>query len=50
VDKVRFKKNYENEIRELFGNPALKRFVDGKNSRFYSINKVYEIWVIVPKS
>lgn len=50
VDKVRFKKSYENEVRELFDNEDLKKFLDGKNSRFYNINRVYDLWVVKPKS
>lgn len=50
VDKTRFKKNYENEIRELFDAAPLQKFLGGKNSRFYNLDRVYKLWIIEPKS
>jgi hypothetical protein len=44
VDKVRFKKDYHIEIRNLLERPELKEYFDPLTSRYKPILKVYDEW------
>ena len=44
VDKVRFKKNYHIEIRNLLESQELKEYFDPLTSRYKPILKVYDEW------
>lgn len=44
VDKVRFKKNYKYEIRNLLENKELKEYFDPLTSRYKPILNVYTEW------
>ena len=44
IDKVRFKKTYQVEIRNLLEANNLKKFFDSHSSRYKAIIKVYNDW------
>lgn len=44
VDRDRFKKMYQTEIRKLFDNSDTKPYLDTVSSSFKSIRKVYDEW------
>jgi len=44
IDKVRFKRNFHHEIRNLLESDGLKQFFDPHTSRFKAIIKVYTEW------
>lgn len=44
IDRVRFKKAYQTEIRQLVESSAHKRFFDGVTSRYKAILLVYGHW------
>ena len=44
VDKARFKKMYVKEIRQLFGSPSYKEYLDSVASPYNAIRKVFNEW------
>lgn len=44
LDKERFKKNYQVEIRNLFETDGIKEKLDSVNSKYYCLLKVYKEW------
>lgn len=44
LDKERFKKNYQVEIRNLFETDEIKEKLDSVNSKYYCLLKVYKEW------
>ena len=44
VDKVRFKKTYISEIRQVVENVELKKYFDAVSSKYKAILKVYYEW------
>ena len=44
LDKERFKKNYQVEIRNLFEKDGIKEKLDSVNSKYYCLLKVYKEW------
>ena len=44
IDKIRFKKTFHVEIRNLIENTDLKKYFDPVNSRYKPILKVYNEW------
>jgi hypothetical protein len=44
IDKIRFRRNYDVEIRNLLDRPDLKKYFDSNTSRYKPILKVYRKW------
>lgn len=44
IDKERFKKSYQVEIRNLFENDNTRTILDSTNCKFHCLKKVYEEW------